>query len=202
MSISQIKKNAKQHLSGKWGLAIGLFLMMALLIGLTSFTFFGSIIIAGPLMLGFYTCYLKIQRNQDAEFEELFSGFNNFVTSMVAYLLIGIYTFLWSLLFIIPGIIKALSYSMSLFILADNPNMKANEAITKSKEMMEGHKWQLFVLLLSFIGWYILVALTFGILIIYVGPYIHASITAFYEEIKGPTTHVEESETVDELNSY
>lgn len=136
MSISQIKRNAKQNISGKWGLAIGLFLIMELLIGLTCFTFVGAIVVAGPLMLGFYTCYLKMQRNQDVEFEELFSGFNNFVTSMVTYLLIMVYTFLWSLLFIIPGIVKALSYSMSLFILADNPNMKANEAITKSKEMM------------------------------------------------------------------
>lgn len=143
-------------------------------------------------MLGFYTCYLKMQRNQDVEFEELFSGFNNFVTSMVTYLLIFIYTFLWSLLFIIPGIIKALSYSMSLFILADNPNMKANEAITKSKEMMNGHKWELFVLYLSFIGWMLLTILTFGILVIYVGPYMYASLAAFYEEIKGPSISVEE----------
>jgi hypothetical protein len=192
MSISQIKRNAKKNLSGKWGLAIGLFLIMGLLIGITSFIFVGPIIIAGPLMLGFYTCYLKMQRNQDVEFEELFSGFNNFVTSMVTYLLIFIYTFLWSLLFIIPGIIKALSYSMSLFILADNPNMKANEAITKSKEMMNGHKWELFVLYLSFIGWMLLTILTFGILVIYVGPYMYASLAAFYEEIKGPSISVEE----------
>lgn len=193
MSISQIKRNAKKNLSGKWGLAIGLFLIMGLLIGITSFIFVGPIIIAGPLMLGFYICYLKMQRNQDVEFEELFSGFNNFVTSMVTYLLIFIYTFLWSLLFIIPGIIKALSYSMSLFILADNPNMKANEAITKSKEMMNGHKWELFVLYLSFIGWMLLTILTFGILVIYVGPYMYASLAAFYEEIKGPNIHDEES---------
>jgi hypothetical protein len=192
MSISQIKRNAKKNLSGKWGLAIGLFLIMGLLIGITSFIFVGPIIIAGPLMLGFYICYLKMQRNQDVEFEELFSGFNNFVTSMVTYLLIFIYTFLWSLLFIIPGIIKALSYSMSLFILADNPNMKANEAITKSKEMMNGHKWELFVLYLSFIGWMLLTILTFGILVIYVGPYMYASLAAFYEEIKGPSISVEE----------
>lgn len=192
MSISQIKRNAKKNLSGKWGLAIGLFLIMGLLIGITSFIFVGPIIIAGPLMLGFYICYLKMQRNQDVEFEELFSGFNNFVTSMVTYLLIFIYTFLWSLLFIIPGIIKALSYSMSLFILADNPNMKANEAITKSKEMMNGHKWELFVLYLSFIGWMLLTILTFGILVIYVGPYMYASLAAFYEEIKGSSISVEE----------
>lgn len=192
MSISQIKRNAKKNLSGKWGLAIGLFLIMGLLIGITSFIFVGPIIIAGPLMLGFYICYLKMQRNQDVEFEELFSGFNNFVTSMVTYLLIFIYTFLWSLLFIIPGIIKALSYSMSLFILADNPNMKANEAITKSKEMMNGHKWELFLLYLSFIGWMLLTILTFGILVIYVGPYMYASLAAFYEEIKGPSISVEE----------
>ncbi len=197
MTISQLKRNAKQNLSGKWGLSIGLFLITELLIGASAFIPFGPIIVAGPLMLGFYTCYLKIQRNQDVEFEQLFSGFNNFATSLVTYLLIAIYTFLWSLLFIIPGIIKSLSYSMTWFILADNPEMKANEAITRSRVMMDGHKTELFVLYLSFIGWLFLCVLTLGILIIYVGPYMHASLAAFYNEIKGPNVR---TETIEEAN--
>jgi len=197
MSISQIKRNAKQNLSGKWGLSIGLFLITELLIGVSAFIPLGPIIVGGPLMLGFYTCYLKMQRNQDVEFEQLFSGFNNFATSLVVYLLMAIYTFLWSLLFIIPGIIKSLSYSMTWFILADNPEMKANEAITRSRVMMDGHKTELFVLYLSFIGWLFLCVLTFGILIIYVGPYMHASLAAFYQEIKGPNVR---TETIDEAN--
>lgn len=197
MSISQIKRNAKQNLSGKWGLAIGLFLVYGLLVGVAAFIPFGVIIVAGPMMLGLWTCYLKMQRNQDVEFEQLFSGFNNFATSLVTYLLITIYTFLWSLLFIIPGIIKALSYSMTWFILADNPEMKANEAITRSRVMMDGHKAELFVLYLSFIGWFLLCGLTFGILFIYVGPYLYASVAAFYQEIKGPNVR---TETIEEAN--
>lgn len=197
MRISQIKRNAKQNLGGKWGLAIGLFLITELLIGASAFIGVGPLIVSGPLMLGFYTCYLKMQRNQDVEFEQLFSGFNNFATSLIVYILIGIYTFLWSLLFIIPGIIKSLSYSMTWFILADNPEMKANEAITRSRVLMDGHKTELFVLYLSFIGWLILCVLTLGILIIYVGPYMHASLAAFYNEIKGPNVR---TETIGEAN--
>ena len=86
---------------------------------------------------------------------------------------------------------------MTWFILADNPEMKANEAITRSRVMMDGHKSELFVLYLSFIGWLILCVLTLGILIIYVGPYMEASLAAFYNEIKGPNVR---TETIEEAN--
>ena len=79
------------------------------------------------------------------------------------YLLVSIYTCLWALLFYIPGIVKSFSYSMSWFVLAENPHLSADEAITASRRIMNGHKWELFVLYLSFIPWYILSFVTFGI---------------------------------------
>ena len=91
---------------------------------------------------------------------------------------------LWSLLFVIPGIIATYSYSMSFYILRDNPDMDANAARKASIEMMKGNKWKLFCLELSFIGWMLLSMLTFGILLLWVGPYMETAKAAFYEELK------------------
>ena len=92
-----------------------------------------------------------------------------------------LYTFLWSLLFVIPGIIKSYEYRMVPYILAENPGMNRQEAFLISKKMMMGQKWNTFVLDLSFIGWRILEAITFGILgIFYVEPYIQATNAELY----------------------
>ena len=107
-----------------------------------------------------------------------------------------VFTLLWSLLFIIPGIIKAYSYYMSMYILAENKGMSAREAISKSKQMMHGHKMELFVLELSFIGWGIVTAVTFGIAGIYVHPYMQATMVNFYDSIKG-YTNIDSAEIYD-----
>ena len=117
--------------------------------------------------------------------ETLFDGFSDFARSLVASLLMCIFVFLWSLLLIIPGIIAALSYSMTYYILADNPDVTASEAINMSKRMMFGHKTELFWLYLSFIGWAILCLFTFGIGFLWLLPYIQTSTAIFYENIKG-----------------
>ncbi|MBQ6143280.1 MAG: DUF975 family protein [Clostridia bacterium] len=96
----------------------------------------------------------------------------------------SVFTFLWSLLFFIPGIIKAYSYSMSPYIMAENPNIGALEAITKSKEMMKGHKFEFFILDLSFIFWYLLILITCGFASIYIAPYVNATRTNFYLKLK------------------
>ena len=98
--------------------------------------------------------------------------------------LVGLFTFLWSLLFIIPGIIKAYSYSMSLYILAENKGKPALECINESMAMTEGHKMDLFVLGLSFIGWGLLCAITFGIAGIWVAPYMEATFANAYNSLK------------------
>lgn len=105
---------------------------------------------------------------------------------MVAGILVPIFTFLWSLLFFIPGIVKSFSYAMTFYILNDHPEYSATQAITESRKMMHGHKGELFVLYLSFLGWDLLSLLTFGILeIVYVAPYKAAAVAGFYDAIKG-----------------
>ena len=109
----------------------------------------------------------------------------HFVGAVGTQLLVSLYTWLWSLLFVIPGIIKTYSYSQARFIKAENPNISASRAIELSKKMMAGHKWDLFILHCSFFGWALLSAFTYHILgIVYVFPYLYASLAFAYEEIK------------------
>lgn len=99
-------------------------------------------------------------------------------------LLAAIFTFLWTLLLIIPGIVKSFSYAMTKYILEENPELSANEAIDRSRAMMRGHKFDLFWLYLSFIGWVILSIITCGIGFIWLVPYMETAEAAFYEEVK------------------
>ena len=126
---------------------------------------------------------------------QIFKGFNHFGKTLIIYILVNIYVILWSLLLIIPGIIAGYKYSMTYYILVDNPEISASEAITKSKEMMNGNKAKLFWLLLSFIGWYFLSIISGGIGFIWLVPYVSASTATFYEDIK-PQTEVT-AETVE-----
>ena len=97
----------------------------------------------------------------------------------------GVYVFLWALLFVIPGIIATYSYAMTSYILAENPELTASEAIDMSKEMMEGNRFRLFCLHMSFIGWAILCVFTFGIGYLWLAPYMQAAQAAFYREVSG-----------------
>ncbi len=99
--------------------------------------------------------------------------------------LVSLFTYLWTLLFIIPGIIKSYSYSQTMYIKAENPDIPASRAIELSRIMMDGHKGELFYLHLSFLGWLILSLLTLNILgVVYVFPYYYAALAFAYEEIK------------------
>ena len=182
---------ARKSLKGKWGLAIGTFVVYMLIIGAiqTTTEFFplvGLLLLAisGPMALGIAIFSINISRNQDARLEQIFQGFNNFNTSLGAYLLMLLFTFLWTLLLIIPGIIAALSYSMTFYILADDNSIGAMEAIDKSKKMMDGYKWKYFCLGLRFIGWSLLCILTLGIGFLWLLPYMQVSMVKFYDDIK------------------
>ena len=142
-------------------------------------------IIGGTIQLGYSVYLLKQYHRQETSISDLFSQFFRFGTGFAQQFLVGLYTTLWTLLFIVPGIIKSFSYAMTPFILADDPNLTANQAITRSRELMDGHKWQLFVLSLTFIGWEILGALCFGIGLLWVTPYKNAAYAAFYRQIAG-----------------
>lgn len=143
-------------------------------------------IVGGTVQLG-YTQYLLKQHNH-AHFDihDLFSQFDRFKDGFLQSFLRGLYITLWSLLFIIPGIIKSFSYAMTPFIMAENPDMTAKEAIEASKQMMDGHKGELFMLDLTFIGWELLAALTLNIGYIFLNPYKNAAYTAFYKNLTAP----------------
>ena len=142
-------------------------------------------ILGGTIQLGYSVYLLKQYHRQETSIGDLFSQFFRFGTGFAQQFLVNLYTFLWTLLFIVPGIIKIFSYAMTPFILADDPNLTANQAITRSRELMDGHKWELFVLNLTFIGWEILGALCFGIGLLWVTPYKNAAYAAFYRQIAG-----------------
>ena len=182
---------ARKSLKDKWGLAIGTFVVYMLIIGAiqTTTEFFplvGLLLLAisGPMALGIAIFSINISRNQDARLEQIFQGFNNFNTSLGAYLLMLLFTLLWTLLLIIPGIIAVLSYSMTFYILADDNSIGAMEAINKSKKMMNGYKWKYFCLGLRFIGWSLLCILTLGIGFLWLLPYMQVSMVKFYDDIK------------------
>ncbi|NTW32549.1 MAG: DUF975 family protein [Bacteroidetes bacterium] len=186
---------AKESLKGKWALAIGTFLVYYIIIGALQTVFrispqttisisLFSLIISGPMTLGLAIFSLTLSRNQDARFEQIFQGFNNFGTSLGAYLLMILFVILWSILLIIPGIIAALSYSMTFFIIADDNTIGAMEAIDKSKKMMDGYKLKYFYLILRFFGWALLCILTLGIGFLWLAPYMQVTMAKFYEDIK------------------
>lgn len=118
-----------------------------------------------------------------AKFNDIFTHYDILGKTIITNLLVKIYSFLWTLLLIIPGIIAAYSYRMTFYILDENPEMTANEAIAASKELMKGHKWELFCLDISFIGWLILCAFTLGVGILFYNPYYLAAEYAFYNQI-------------------
>ena len=186
---------ARASLKGRWGLAIGSFFVYFLIVaGIQVIPLAGSLIslvIAGPMLLGAMYFTLMISRDQEAKLEDIFKGFNNFGTALGAYLLMLLYIFLWLLLLIIPGIIAIFSYSMTFFILADDPSLGPKEALDKSKQMMDGYKKKYFLLCIRFLGWALLCMLTFGIGFLWLMPYMYVSFAKFYDDIKDASPAVE-----------
>lgn len=194
----EITSQARESLTGKWGLVVGATLI-AMLINMVSQIIpivgpFIWLIISGAISLGFASLYLNLSRGEEVEVSQIFSGFNNFTTSLVANLLMGIFILLWALLLIIPGIMAAYSYMLTFFILADDPSLTATEAINKSKEMMNGYKWKAFFLSCRFIGWSLLAILTLGIGFLWLAPYMGMSFAKFYEDIKQNHTATSDQE--------
>lgn len=184
-SIGEMKAAAKAQLNCKWLLTTGVLVVGSLILSAVSFTIIGSLLLIGAIEFGYCAYLITVTRNKDSDFGKLLSGFNRFGDVCITGILKWLFTGLWSLLFVIPGIVKSYSYAMTMYIMQDHPELSGNDAITKSRQMMDGHKFDLFILDLSFIGWYLLGALTFGILIIfYVEPYRQVTRTNFYEQLR------------------
>lgn len=194
LKAKDFRDRAWNHLGDSWGSKVwGTFALIALVYLAISAACGGlseigigvaaTIIVSGPLEMGITTASLNVVRGEELKFENLFDGFKNMGSTLVLWLLNTIFTFLWALLFVIPGIVKAYAYSMSFFILRDNPQMSQSEARRMSIDMMTGNKWRLFCLDFSFIGWGLLCALTFGILSVWVLPYIRTAHAEFYQSL-------------------
>ena len=149
-----------------------------------------NLILGGVIQVG-YADYLLNQHDREIHStKDIFSKFDYFAQGFLQLLLRNIFTALWTLLFIIPGIVKSFAYAMTPFIMAENPDMSANEAIKLSQEKMMGHKGELFWLGLTFFGWSLLATLTGGIGYIFLNPYMNAAYAAFYRDKIAPKTAV------------
>ena len=172
-----------------WTVFAGIATYIAIFAIITGITLFilGSIVEVGYMKFNLDL----VDRQKEAEIGTLFGYFQFWKSAACARLLKGVYVLLWSLLFIIPGIIAGYSYAMTSYILAENPELTASEAIERSKQMMSGNRWRLFCMQISFIGWDILSALlTFGIGGLWITPYKQAATAAFYREISGTVQEV------------
>ena len=206
MDRQQLKAQAKEQIKGKLGVLIAVTLVIGAITAAASFLanlipgvgLAVSIIVTPAFALSTIRIYLMVVRGGTPEVKNCFDGFDDFFSAFKVTFLVGIYTFLWSLLFIIPGIVKGYSYSMAMYVLADNKGKSARECITESKAMMEGHKMELFVLDLSFIGWYLLCCLTCGLASLYVVPLLNATHANVYETIK-PVVEVPFEEVVENV---
>lgn len=190
-----MEKNAKYfreaawaQLTGNWKPAVLVTLVYILIVGAMegakSLSLL-SIFVLGPLSYGYYVSFLNSKRTGEVvRIENLFDGFKDYARVFLTNLLQSIYIVLWTLLLIVPGIIKSISYSQTFFVLKDNPELKNNAAIERSMAMMEGHKMEYFCLILSFIGWLLLGILTLGIGLLWVNPYIATATAHFYEYVK------------------
>lgn len=183
MTAKETRKKAWAALNNQWGNAVLSFIVYSVVIAAATFTVLGNLLCGGPLTLGLQSFALDVVDKKNPTVATIFNGFNRMTQAILLFIGNAIYTALWSMLFVIPGIIKTFSYSMSYYILRDNPDMTSAAARRKSMEIMRGNKGRLFCLNLSFIGWILLSALTFGVLLLWVMPYMQVATAQFYRSI-------------------
>lgn len=193
-TASEMCSAARAALSNKWGGAVVITLVYELVYGgvpiivsFTSWEVLGNLyqLFLLPMVYGFAVAFLcNIRNGEDCRLERLFDGFRDYWRVLLANVLVGIYVSLWTLLLIVPGIIKAYSYAMTNYVLHDYPELTSDSAIERSMEMMKGHKFDLFYLQLTFIGWALLSILTLGIGFLWLIPYMQTATACFYEDVK------------------
>lgn len=195
MSRSEIKRKAREQLGGNifatpWLIAILVALIGNAIVGVSSFI---SFIFIGPITFGLSSLFLKQARDRKTmDVAGLFDGFNDFGQTFLLGFLSTLFIALWSMLFVIPGIVKTYSYSMIYYIKADHPEYDWKQCIDESRRIMNGHKMELFIQDLSFIGWMIVGSLCFGIGTLWVNAYMQAAKAQFYRAITGDTADVTE----------
>ncbi|MDR1583300.1 MAG: DUF975 family protein [Prevotellaceae bacterium] len=188
---SELRAEARDSLKGKWGRGAVISLIYTAIIaagGLSAhLSLLFSLFVGVILGYGLQITFLQSFRRMPLNIVNLFLGFQNYLVVLGTMLLMILYSFLWTLLLIIPGIIKSYSYAMTPYLRYEYPELGAEELICKSMEMMKGRKMKLFLLDLSFIGWGVLSILTLGIGLLWLFPYMYSARAAFYEDIRTET---------------
>lgn len=203
MTNSEIRQSARKALQGNWGNAIILTLILLVVNAAVASIAYSMgemlylaamILILPPIYCALSFTYLRfIRAEKGLEPAELFCTFRKeyYWKCVGACLLRYIYVVLWTLLLIVPGIIKSLAYSLVPYIITENPNIDSSEALKISEQMMQGNKTRLFFLLLGFWALSLLTPITLGLLMLWLHPYYEATMAKFYEEVKGcPTTTI------------
>lgn len=201
-TFKQLRQEARAALKGNWGEAVLATLVLVIVVSVfevpsfmgTTAAKIGSmgasliaIFVYSPLGVGFNNAFRKLllEGNNKIIENSFRIGFKeNYWRSVGGMLLMYVFIFLWMLLLIVPGIIMSFAYALTPYILVDNPELSITDAIKRSKKLMKGHKWDLFCLELSFIGWILLSILTLGVGLLWLEPYLITTIAGFYEDIK------------------
>ncbi len=185
-----IKQNAKAQMGrnifgNTWLMLLLSFFVGSALLSVSGSVPFAPVIIAGPIAYGLTSIVLSVTRgNPTVEISQLFSGFSeDFGRNFLIGFLRSLFIFFWSLLFVIPGIVKSYSYSLAFFVAKDHPEYDWSACIKESQRLTAGHKWDLFVLDISFIGWYFVGSLCLGIGTLWVIPYHKMAIANYYEAL-------------------
>ena len=188
MNRAELKAKAKEQIKGNIGTLFVMMLIVGLVGGLLNLIpgigTIASLLLTPAFSISIVRAYLTLTKGGTIAIGDVFSGFDDFWSAFKVQFFMGLFTFLWALLFYIPGIVKGLSYSMAPYILAENKGKAALECINESKAMTNGHKMDLFVLGLSFIGWFLLGAITLGIAYIWIVPYMSATFANAYNSLK------------------
>ena len=177
MSRQEAKRLALDSLKGNWGYAILItVLYMIISAALGAAGGIGTLLLGSALLVGFYYAFINGSITHQYSLEDLFFGFKEGLANRILLsILKTIFIFLWSILFIIPGIVKTYSYSLAEYISLQNKDLTWKECLDESRRLMDGHKMEMFVLDLSFIGWMILSVFTFGIGMLFLHPYMQAT---------------------------
>ncbi len=182
---SEIRALARRELHDNWTNPVLATLIYTAISAACGSIPFASLLAAVPLSFGLFIAMLKFVRGEkESVIDNMFGVFKTYGRTLAVSLLTLVFTGLWTLLFIIPGIIKHYSYAMTFYIANDHPELSADDCIEESMKMMNGHKMDLFLLDLSFIGWAILCLFTFGIGFLWLQPYVMTSHAIFYKELK------------------
>lgn len=202
---TQIRLQAWNALTGKWNasalVALVLILITIIVRSLTtvlishvwaqSLIYVAIAVLIAPLTVAYlFSMQDVLLRSVKPDIGDLFSLNKYYGRYLTGAILITIFTFLWTLLLIVPGIIKSLSYSMTYYIMRDNPELSALDAIAESQKMMKGHKMELFLLQLSFMGWVLLAIITIMIGMLWLMPYMYTAQAVFYEKLKSENNSV------------